>query len=134
MLKVRVGNMFPEQALLCPHRFLYRSPFRKTYFIYVHRYLEHPPFRYTYLPMFFNYEIAMNKAYVQFLDSSESAVVAIFGCAQDADAYPHQGVVDENDSRYLAFINPEVDDHLPGPVEKLMAFLAANPDVAEILK
>lgn len=45
----------------------------------------------------------MSSIYVQFADSSEDLVVAIFGCVQDESDYPHQGQVDEDDPRYLAY-------------------------------
>jgi len=43
--------------------------------------------------------------YVQ-LDSAQTAVIAVFGCAQDPIDYPNQATIDSSDSRYLAFINP----------------------------
>lgn len=42
--------------------------------------------------------------HVQFNDSSETKVVAIFSCAQDDDTYPYQAAIDESDTRYLAFV------------------------------
>ncbi|MFX3547718.1 DUF4376 domain-containing protein [Ralstonia mannitolilytica] len=48
----------------------------------------------------------MAKVFVQFADASQQAVVGVFGCAQDATAYPNQGLIDDTDARYLAFVNP----------------------------
>ncbi|WP_159077871.1 hypothetical protein [Dickeya dadantii] len=43
--------------------------------------------------------------YVQFSDSSQTDVVAVFSCPQDEAAYQHQGQVPDNDARYLTFIS-----------------------------
>ncbi|KAB0509695.1 tail fiber assembly protein [Pseudomonas moorei] len=47
--------------------------------------------------------------YVQFSDSSEVSVVSVFGNPQDPGEYPNQGEVQDDDPRYLAFINPPPD-------------------------
>ncbi|WP_432734702.1 hypothetical protein [Ralstonia solanacearum] len=47
----------------------------------------------------------MTQIFVQFADASEKTVVAVFGCPQDATAYPNQAQIDSADLRYLAFIN-----------------------------
>jgi hypothetical protein len=44
--------------------------------------------------------------FVQFTDSTETKIAAVFGCAQDPTAYPNQGDIPDTDARYLAFINP----------------------------
>lgn len=44
--------------------------------------------------------------YVQFTDSSETAVRAVFGCPQDSKAYPNQATISDTDPRYLAFADP----------------------------
>lgn len=44
--------------------------------------------------------------YVQFTDSSETAVQAVFGCPQDSKAYPNQATISDTDPRYLAFVDP----------------------------
>ena len=66
--------------------------------------------------------------------AADAAIVSVFGCPQDEQAYPHQGEVEEDDPRYLEFLKPPVVEPVTDPVEKLWAFLAANPDVAQILK
>lgn len=43
---------------------------------------------------------------VQFLDSTEKVIVAIFAGPQDPTAWPNQGKVDSSDPRYVAFIDP----------------------------
>jgi hypothetical protein len=48
----------------------------------------------------------MSKVYVQFTDSTQTAVKSIFGCPQDTAAYPNQGTLDPSDARYQAFIDP----------------------------
>ena len=45
-------------------------------------------------------------AVIQFTDSSETHILAIFGCAQDPISYPNQAKIDESDPRYVAFLNP----------------------------
>ncbi|RON39589.1 hypothetical protein [Pseudomonas brassicacearum] len=76
----------------------------------------------------------MNKLNVQFADTSEIVVVSVFAGLQDPGDHPNQGEVSEDDPRYLEFITLKVDSVITDPVEKLKAFLADNPDVAEILK
>lgn len=76
----------------------------------------------------------MNTVFVQYADSSQREVVSVFGCQQDPDIYPNQGEVDDDDPRYLAFINPPPAPEIVDPLDKLKAFLTANPDVAAILK
>jgi hypothetical protein len=72
--------------------------------------------------------------YVQFSDTSQKLVISVFGNPQpDTDAYPNQGSVEDVDPRYLAFITPPAEP-VVDPVDKLKEFLAANPDVAAILK
>jgi len=48
----------------------------------------------------------METVYVQFADSTESAIVAYFAGPQDPAAYANLGTVDDTDPRYLAFLNP----------------------------
>lgn len=45
--------------------------------------------------------------YVQFSDSTQSAVVSVFSCPQDASVWPNQGAVTDDDLRYLAFADPK---------------------------
>lgn len=49
----------------------------------------------------------MTTIYVQFSDSQQTAVIASFSCSQDDAAYPNQGIVEDSDPRYLAYINPQ---------------------------
>jgi len=42
--------------------------------------------------------------FVQFEDAKALKVVSVFGNPQDPDVYPHQGVVDDEDPRYRAFM------------------------------
>lgn len=49
----------------------------------------------------------MDIVYVQFEDASEATVVAVFGCPQDPQAYPHQKQIPASDHRYVAFAFPE---------------------------
>lgn len=72
--------------------------------------------------------------FVQFSDSSKTAIVASFACPQDEDIYPNQGEVEDDDPLYVAFITPPDVVVITDPVEKLKAFLSDNPDVAAILK
>lgn len=48
----------------------------------------------------------MTTVYVEFSDSDQKTMVSVFGCPQDAAAYPNQGEIDSSDARYQAFINP----------------------------
>lgn len=43
------------------------------------------------------------KINVAFSDESETTVIASFGCAQDIEVWPHQGLVDETDSRWISY-------------------------------
>lgn len=42
--------------------------------------------------------------HVQFKDTSNEVVIASFGCEQDPDVYPNLGVIQEDDPRYVAFL------------------------------
>lgn len=46
--------------------------------------------------------------FVQFADVSKKVVIAQFGCAQDPDVYPNQGVIADDDPRYAAFLGKQV--------------------------
>lgn len=74
----------------------------------------------------------MDANFVQFSDDGER-VIAIFSTPQDVGDYPNQGEVSEDDPRYIKFITPD-EPEVINPIDKLKAFLLANPDVAEILK
>ncbi|MNJ56816.1 hypothetical protein D3C77_523800 [compost metagenome] len=54
--------------------------------------------------------------YVQFSDGDEQTIVARFAGPQDAEAYPHQGEVEEDDPRYIDFLVRIGDDHDDSPV------------------
>lgn len=74
--------------------------------------------------------------YVQFEGEEKKTVLSVYGNAQpDIEAHPNQGEVSDDDPRYLAYL--EATKPVPiedmDPVDKLKAFLAANPDVAAIL-
>jgi hypothetical protein len=45
----------------------------------------------------------MDTIYVQFEDSTEAKIVALFGSEQDHDVYPNQGAVPSSDHRYKQF-------------------------------
>lgn len=72
--------------------------------------------------------------FVQFSDESNKKIVSVFDSPQSAESFPNQGVVDDEDARYIEFVNPPKPEALTNPVEKLKAFLDDNPDVADILK
>jgi len=48
----------------------------------------------------------MATVYVQFTDSTETAVSTVFGCPQDPNVYPNQAAIPDTDPRYQAFLNP----------------------------
>ncbi|WP_236189302.1 hypothetical protein [Pseudomonas pharyngis] len=75
----------------------------------------------------------MESVFVQFSDSEEAVVLSVFGCPQDPSEYPNQQEISVEDPRYLKFISPPITEPATDPLEKLKAFLAANPDVAAIL-
>lgn len=55
---------------------------------------------------------------VQFGDSTETAIVAYFACAQDPAVYANIGTVDASDSRWKAFyeyFSPASQQLLPTP-------------------
>jgi len=62
--------------------------------------------------------------FVQFADSTETTIIAIFGCPQDATAYPNQGQIDDSDARYQAFVNPTAT--LAGAQAAQIAMLQAD--------
>lgn len=76
----------------------------------------------------------MGTVFVQFSDDDKTSVVSSFGGPQDEEQHPHQGELDESDARYVAFIKPASVQPEVSPIDKLKAFLAANPDVALILQ
>jgi len=55
----------------------------------------------------------MKNIYVQFSDSNETQIVAIFGNPQPASFYPDQGTVENSDLRYVAFYDslPDTEKH-----------------------
>lgn len=80
----------------------------------------------------------MAQTYVQFKDEARDKVVAIFAGTLEADpqpleAYPVQGMLEEDHPLVLAYLTPAEVVVVTNPLEKLKAFLADNPDVAAIL-
>lgn len=75
----------------------------------------------------------MDMIFVQFEDEQQLKVTSVFGNAQDPEVFPNQGMVSDDDPRYLEFISPP-PVIIVDPLDKLKAFLLANPDVAAILK
>lgn len=43
--------------------------------------------------------------YIQFTDASKSVITSEFGNTQDPDVYQNQGEVEDDDPRYIAFID-----------------------------
>lgn len=43
--------------------------------------------------------------FVQFADSTKKSIVSVFGCPQDAEAFPNQGEIPSDDARYVAWYN-----------------------------
>lgn len=65
--------------------------------------------------------------FVQFSDTTETKIIAVFGCAQDPEACPNQGDVDYTDSRYAAYfagLPPEIQKFLDEPANSLPQPLA----------
>jgi len=50
-----------------------------------------------------------NIKYVQFTDENHTTVCTVFGSPQDPDVWDNLGEVQDDDLRYLAFINPPPD-------------------------
>jgi hypothetical protein len=48
----------------------------------------------------------MTELYVQFSDVAQEVITSVFSNPQDVAYYPNQGVVQEDDPRYLAFVDP----------------------------
>lgn len=46
----------------------------------------------------------MTTVFVQFSDSKETAVSAVFSCPQDEQIYPNQGEIAVDDPRYAAYV------------------------------
>jgi len=72
--------------------------------------------------------------FVQFSDKSKSSIVSIFANKQDDELFPNQGELPDDHKMIVDFLSPPSLPDVVDPVEKLMMFLKANPDVAEILK
>lgn len=49
----------------------------------------------------------MSNIYVQFADSSESAIVSVFCNEQDPAVWPNQGVIPSSDARWATFYNAQ---------------------------
>ncbi|WP_241300459.1 hypothetical protein [Burkholderia stabilis] len=45
----------------------------------------------------------MTTLFVQFTDSKESKIAAVFSCPQDEEAYLNQGEIESSDERYAAY-------------------------------
>jgi hypothetical protein len=45
----------------------------------------------------------MSTIHVQFEDSTEENVIAMFGCPQDETDYPNQGTIETSDPRWKAY-------------------------------
>lgn len=45
----------------------------------------------------------MEPIFVQWQDASQATVASVFPGPQDAETYPNQGMIQSNDSRYLAW-------------------------------
>lgn len=48
----------------------------------------------------------MSLQYVQFSDSTQTKIISWFGSPQDPDVWPNQGQVEEDDPRYIEYLNP----------------------------
>ena len=46
--------------------------------------------------------------FVQFTDNTETVVKTAFGCPQDTTDWPNQGEIADDDTRWIAFIAPQV--------------------------
>jgi len=56
--------------------------------------------------------------YVQFTDSSGTAVTAVFANPQDAGSFPNQGIIEVSDARYAEYfkaVPPLLQPFLPAP-------------------
>lgn len=45
----------------------------------------------------------MQTIYAQWTDSSETSILAVFSCTQDADVYPNQATLTSDDARYATW-------------------------------
>lgn len=78
----------------------------------------------------------METIFVQFKDETNTQIIATFSCPQSLDDAPVQGEVEVDDPLYVSYVeslSPSAASVITDPVERLKAFLAANPDVAAIL-
>ena len=46
----------------------------------------------------------MSKVFVQYRDSKEAEIIAVFSCSQDAARYPNQGEVETESDIYQQYI------------------------------
>jgi hypothetical protein len=66
----------------------------------------------------------MSAIFVAFADSAEAVISAYFPCEQSKYFWPNQGVVDDTDARWTAYLEmlpPTVRSSLPGAVPDLTA-------------
>ncbi|UVE47622.1 hypothetical protein KS461_10145 [Pseudomonas chlororaphis] len=42
--------------------------------------------------------------YVQYSDETKTEIIAVFSCPQDEEVYPNEGVVEDDDPLYVAFM------------------------------
>lgn len=61
-------------------------------------------------------------------------VISAFGSPQDPEIWGELIEVEDDDPRYISFITPPTEPVLTDPLDKLKAFLAANPDVSAAIK
>ena len=57
----------------------------------------------------------MSLAFIQFSDSTETAIISVVGCMQDPSVYANLGQIDMADPRYIAFMYPE--QTIPGQLQ-----------------
>ena len=61
--------------------------------------------------------------YVNFTDSTKTAINAVFACQQDSAHWPNQGTLSDTNPIYLAFITPAVVPDIAGFVNTIATAL-----------
>lgn len=74
------------------------------------------------------------KIFAKFTDQKKKIIGTMFAIQPDSEYWPDVVEIEDDDPRHIAFLNPPPIVVVSDPLEKLKAFLLANPDVAEILQ
>lgn len=75
----------------------------------------------------------MTDVYVQFSDGSQTGVVSVFADPQDPAWYPNQAVIQDDDQRYLDFLNPPINILAVNQSQQEVLLIQASQAMAPLL-